>query len=83
MSLTDVGENEGFFYIPDSHRNPPSTFLRRMPEDDRRSGKRNPRSPKLAMIPGVPKDESRAPVRIPLNRGDVLVYSGNLTYTMY
>jgi len=74
FSLSDVTENEGIFIIPNSHLIEPTTFMRNP----------CPKKPgKACMLPGVKPQKIMKMERIPLGKGDVFAYDGNLSYKMY
>ncbi len=78
VSLSDVSEGEGFFIVPNSHRVPPATYMRKVQET---STDKKKTINKVMMIPTV-KEIALKSERIPLARGDILAYSGDLMYKM-
>eukprot|EP00826_Nyctotherus_ovalis_P007271 TRINITY_DN11803_c0_g1_i3.p1 TRINITY_DN11803_c0_g1~~TRINITY_DN11803_c0_g1_i3.p1 ORF type:complete len:256 (-),score=56.41 TRINITY_DN11803_c0_g1_i3:244-1011(-) len=67
VSLSDMPKDEGFFMIPNSHKNQPATFYRK-------SGIETTKDP--------PKETDQEK-QIVLEKGNILIYDGNLNYKMY
>ncbi len=80
--LSDLRADEGFFYIKDSHKTPPITFLRKVYEHVPEKQKPGHIPQKCIMLPTV-KEEPCAGERVDLNRGDLLIYHGNLSHCLY
>ena len=74
IALGEIAANEGFFYIPNSHKSPPKSFLKKLKNENSEN--------EIDLIPkSIP--EADKGIRIPLKRGDILIYDGNLSYKMY
>eukprot|EP00830_Metopus_es_P015193 TRINITY_DN429_c0_g3_i2.p1 TRINITY_DN429_c0_g3~~TRINITY_DN429_c0_g3_i2.p1 ORF type:complete len:307 (-),score=43.50 TRINITY_DN429_c0_g3_i2:121-1041(-) len=81
VALSDVAASEGFSYIPNSHKFPPCSFLRKVQETLADSSNKEKNISKLVYVPCAKYDVPKSNF-IPLSKGDILVFSGNLTYSL-
>ena len=88
--MSDSNKNEGFFAVKGSHAEFPASFLRRVhcdipPEEMQKSRSKNSKllNKKCVMMPQLKDVAELTEVKgecIPLQKGDMLIYHGNLSY---